>query len=167
MNLLENLLVSADDVLKICDFGVAQGTSNSKLCNFLVLDNSRQQLHNSRGSPAFLAPEMSSSKFKSYSTQLWKARNLRENRWTFGHAVSPCIVLFLEEYHFMEKTTLSWPERFKLKSTQFKFKWSFFRLQMGHPVHAHLEDLLRRLLEKDPHKRLTMEETKVEVWCCP
>lgn len=46
----ENLLVSSDGKLKIADFGVSQ-----------VLDNSSQALTNSKGSPAFLAPEISMS----------------------------------------------------------------------------------------------------------
>jgi [calcium/calmodulin-dependent protein kinase] kinase len=50
----ENLLVTSSGELKICDFGVSQ-----------VLDNSQQSLTSAKGSPAFLAPEISSRKCKS------------------------------------------------------------------------------------------------------
>ena len=46
-----NLLVSGNDTLKICDFGVAQ-----------ILDDNNDQLTIFNGSPAFLAPEMTDSK---------------------------------------------------------------------------------------------------------
>lgn len=60
----ENLLVSAKDRLKICASFLLHSFSNMRLGDFGVaqcLDNSRQNIASSKGSPAFLAPEVFSS----------------------------------------------------------------------------------------------------------
>jgi len=127
----ENLLLSSAGRVKISDFGVSH-----------VFADDDDQLKQSAGSPAFLAPELCAAG----TTPHGKLVDL----WALG------VTLYCFIYGrvpFMAENVLDIYE--KIRTTPLTFP---------HPVSPELQSLLSRLLEKDPDKRIRMEELKQHPW---
>jgi len=127
----ENLVLSTDDQLKICDFGVAQ-----------ILDDSQINIFSSKGSPAFLAPEVLHGKnaFKGKPVDVW-ASGVTLYAFIFG-----CIPWNASTYMGLVE---------QVKETGVVFPWE---------IDSSLRSLLLGMLEKDPATRLTIGEIKRNAW---
>ena len=128
----DNLLLTDDDVLKIVDFGVSE----------MFEKRSEMLTAKSAGSPAFLPPELCVAKHGDVSG---KAADL----WSMG--ITLYCLLFgqlpfqnpgvLELYESIQKDQL--------------------HLESQQELSESAKDVIRRLLEKDPNKRIKMEELRV------
>ncbi|KAF2012710.1 calmodulin dependent protein kinase [Aaosphaeria arxii CBS 175.79] len=129
----DNCLVTADDVLKIVDFGVSE----------MFDKEGEMRTAKSAGSPAFMPPELCVPKHGHVSG---KAADI----WSMG--VTLYCLLFgripfekhgmIELYQSIRNDTLE------------------FDIECGDKV----RDLLSKLLDKDPSKRITMEALRAHPW---
>ncbi|CAI2179088.1 13232_t:CDS:2 [Funneliformis geosporum] len=171
-----NLLLTGDNVVKISDFGVSHFSQKKST---LTLHGKNQtktsedsDLAKTAGSPAFFAPElcfpgdllqdMSPASIISENTSSNNSVNMRTQRppitkaidiWALGVTLY-CFIFgqcpFIADTEFelffnvIPKQPLGFPE--------------------GMPISGDLRDLLMKLLEKDPKKRITLEEVKKHPW---
>jgi len=128
----ENILITGDrKTAKICDFSISQ-----------EFDISSDVVHNSFGSPSFLAPELIFN--ISYS-------NGREaDIWSLG--VTLYFMVF-RDYPFHGNDIFELFENIKTKEISFPIE-----------ISSDLKDLLKRMLEKEPSKRITIEEIEKHAW---
>ncbi|PKC61449.1 kinase-like protein [Rhizophagus irregularis] len=142
-----NLLLTGDQVVKISDFGVShfsQRTLSSQGKNQINTDDT--DLTKTAGSPAFFAPELC---FPAQRPPITKAIDI----WALGVTLY-CFVFgqcpFIADTEFelffnvIPKQPLEFPNDI--------------------PITDDLRDLFTKLLEKDPNKRITLEEVKKHPW---
>ena len=128
----DNLLLTEDDVLKIVDFGVSE----------IFEKESEMLTAKSAGSPAFLPPELCVAKHGDISG---KAADI----WSMGVTL---YCLRFGKIPFEKAGVLELYE--SIKSDEVK-------LETGNDVNKDFNDLMKRLLEKDPAKRIQMPELRV------
>lgn len=127
----DNLLLTEDDILKIVDFGVSE---------MFEKENTEMKTAKSAGSPAFLPPELCVMKHGDVSG---KAADI----WSMG------VSLYCLRYGripFERSGVLELYEAIRSEE---------LCLDTSHE--PEFCDLLMRLLEKDPKKRITMDEIRV------
>ncbi|XP_028396696.1 calcium/calmodulin-dependent protein kinase kinase 2-like isoform X2 [Dendronephthya gigantea] len=129
-----NLLLGDDGHVKIADFGVAD-----------IFEGEDALLSKSAGSPAFMAPESLQATRDTYSG---KATDV----WAMGVTLY-CFVF--GEIPFKHSNRYSLYELIKTSELKFPENRS---LSPG------LEDLLLRMLIKDPSNRITIDDMKVHPW---
>ena len=126
----DNCLVTADDVLKIVDFGVSE----------MFDKEGEMKTAKSAGSPAFMPPELCVPKHGHVSG---KAADI----WSMG--VTLYCLLFgripFEKHGMIEMYQAIREDKIEIDA------------ECGDDV----RDLLSKLLEKDPDKRITMDEIRV------
>lgn len=131
----ENLLLSAEGTVKICDFSVSQ-----------IFEDGDDTISTSAGSPAFLAPELISN--QGY------AQGFSSDVWSLG--VTLYYFLF-GRVPFVGSSIPHTYERIQNSS-----------VELPPPRDTHLSpevlDLLLRLLNKDPSRRINLAEIKRHPW---
>ena len=127
----DNLLLTEDDVLKIVDFGVSE----------MFEKESAMLTAKSAGSPAFLPPELCVAKHGDISG---KAADI----WSMGVTL---YCLRFGQIPFEEPGVLQLYESIKKDNVDWDMK----------DVDDNFKDLMLRLLEKDPAKRIDMAELRV------
>ncbi|RYP80380.1 hypothetical protein DL770_006248 [Monosporascus sp. CRB-9-2] len=129
----DNLLLTADDVLKIVDFGVSE-----------MFEKPHEMMtKKSMGSPAFLAPELCTSKHGDVSG---KAADI----WSMG------VSLYCLKYGrlpFQNDTVVDMLEA--IRSEQ---------VYVPPDENEHFKHLMDRILDKNPDSRITMPELREHPW---
>lgn len=128
----DNCLLTADDELKIVDFGVSE----------IFEKQSEMKTAKSAGSPAFLPPELCVSKHGDISG---KAVDI----WSMGVTL---YCLYFGKIPFERSGVLDLYESIKNDE-----------LEMGEDCEDDFKDLMHRILEKNPDKRITMSELRVSI----
>ncbi|RYO78947.1 hypothetical protein DL766_008624 [Monosporascus sp. MC13-8B] len=129
----DNLLLTADDVLKIVDFGVSE-----------MFEKPHEMVaKKSMGSPAFLAPELCTSKHGDVSG---KAADI----WSMG------VSLYCLRYGrlpFQNDTVVDMLKAIRSEA-----------VYIPPDENEHFKHLMGRILEKDPDSRITMPELREHPW---
>ncbi|OQR97984.1 kinase [Thraustotheca clavata] len=126
----QNLLIGEKGIVKIADFGISQNLYGSK-----------QQLLESKGTPAFMSPEMCSG--IQYSGQL-------ADVWAVGATL---YMLKFGNPPFVAKTTLQVFEKIQNDTLVFPI-----------PIDPILEDFLIKIMTKDPTQRLSLHDALAHPW---
>ncbi|KAK6455769.1 serine/threonine-protein kinase [Scheffersomyces xylosifermentans] len=152
-----NLLINSDNTIKISDFGVSLILENNA--------NDEKELGKTMGTPAFYAPEL--CQFVSNRLSMITNADHEGNKikidysidiWSLGVTIY-CLMFNnlpfngCNEYELFQnivKEELSFP---KIQSTSKTTKEDIQELKF-------LKDLIKRLLNKDPQRRITIEEIK-------
>lgn len=132
----ENLLLGDDNIVKIADFGVSAEFGES------------DQMHQSAGTAAFMAPEMCTEKFRSFSgikADVW-ALGVTLYVFLFGRLPFVCDNI-VDMYDIIVNAGLVIPP----VGCEIKISQA-------------CESLLRLLMMKDPDHRPTVEEIKTDPW---
>lgn len=129
----DNCLVTADNVLKIVDFGVSEMFEKDTAMNTAK----------SAGSPAFMPPELCVAKHGQVSGRM-------ADIWSMGVTL---YCLRLGRIPFEKKSIIDLFESIRSDS-----------LEVPAEVDEPFRDLVSRLLEKDPSKRITMDEVREHPW---
>ena len=129
-----NLLLGDDGHVKIADFGVAD-----------IFEGEDALLSKTAGSPAFMAPESLQATRDKYSG---KAADI----WAMGVTLYCFVFGKIPFYH---NNRISLYELIKTSELEFPD---------GRPLSPGLEDLLLRMLIKDPSNRITIADMKVHPW---
>ncbi|CEG76733.1 Putative CAMKK/ELM protein kinase [Rhizopus microsporus] len=141
-----NLLYTKDNrSVKISDFGVSYFNERLAGPNAHYDDNIEKDLEETAGTPAFFAPELCSPQ------HLWKITKAIDV-WAAGVTLycllyGQCPFTAASEYELFEvilNTPLVFPDA----------------TQVGFETSDDLKDLLSKLLEKDPEKRITLDQVK-------
>lgn len=130
-----NILISADGVAKLADFGAAALTTDGT-----------DLLTEVRGTPAFMPPEV----FMLDPGQLYSG--FAVDVWSLG-ATLHTMVVGVPPY--MAETEMALVEKLKTEP---------FRLSTAVQLDPHLRNLLTRCLTKDPEKRITLPEIMRHDW---
>lgn len=131
----DNLLLTDDDVLKVVDFGVSE----------IFEKHSEMMTAKSAGSPAFLPPELCVAKHGDISG---KAADI----WSMGVTL---YCLRFGRIPFEQTGVLQLYESIKQDEIDLSGETS---------CEEEFKDLMHKLLEKDPHKRITMSELREHPW---
>jgi len=147
----ENILVMADGTAKISDFGVS-------IC--LETKEDQKALKKTVGSPIFLPPELCATELKS-SKIIGTAIDI----WCLGIT----LYFFISgKPPFVADTEMQLYENIRTKKLDFNSgppsPSSSPNSLRSLPVNPQLQDLLRKLLHKDPKHRITIEEIKRHPW---
>ncbi|KAF2095261.1 Pkinase-domain-containing protein [Rhizodiscina lignyota] len=129
----DNCLVTADDVLKIVDFGVSE----------MFEKDAEMTTAKSAGSPAFMPPELCVAKHGEVSGR-------KADIWSMG------VTLFCLRFGRIpfEKTAVM--DLYEsIRSDNF---------DVGDDLDDNFQDLIFRILEKDPDKRISMDEIREHPW---
>ncbi|XP_070572599.1 calcium/calmodulin-dependent protein kinase kinase 1-like isoform X2 [Ptychodera flava] len=129
-----NLLLGNDGHIKIADFGVSD-----------EFDGVDALLSNSAGTPAFMPPETlqdTKEKYHGKPLDIW-SMGVTLYCFIFGHVP------------FQDTFILSLHQKIKTQAVEFP---------SDHPISDSLRDLILRMLEKNPDKRISLPEMKVHPW---
>jgi len=135
----DNIVLTGDEkIAKICDFSVSH-----------VFEDNDDRLSSSAGAPAFLAPELVSVRGQSHGkpTDIWA---LGVTLYYFIYGTCPFLGASVPAiYEQIQHQDLVLPA-----------------LQPnGQTPSAELQDLLHKLLTKDPKRRITMKDIRKHPWC--
>ncbi|KAF0434650.1 Pkinase-domain-containing protein [Gigaspora margarita] len=130
----DNLLLSADGILKIVDFGVSEAFTQGN-----------DKMKKSAGSPAFMAPELCVANRGEISG---KAADI----WSMGVTLY-CLVF--GHLPFVKDNVIDLFDSIKNDD---------ITIPEGSNPDADLVDLLHKVLEKDPEKRIIMAELREHPW---
>lgn len=135
----DNIVLTGDGkVAKICDFSVSH-----------VFEDGDDRLSSSAGAPAFLAPELVSVRGQSHG----KATDI----WALG------VTLFYFVFGTCPFLGMSIPAIYeRIQHQELEFPSA---LPNGTAPSKDLQDILQRLLTKDPKKRITMRDIRKHPWC--
>ena len=135
----DNIVLTGDGkVAKICDFSVSH-----------VFEDGDDRLSSSAGAPAFLAPELVSVRGQSHgkATDIWA---LGVTLYYFVFGTCPFLGMSIPAIY----------ERIQHQELEFPTT-----LPNGATPSKDLQDILNRLLTKDPKKRISMREIRKHPWC--
>lgn len=135
----DNIVLTGDGkVAKICDFSVSH-----------VFEDGDDRLSSSAGAPAFLAPELVSVRGQSHgkATDIWA---LGVTLYYFVFGTCPFLGMSIPAIY----------ERIQHQELEFPMT-----LPNGAIPSKDLQDLLQKLLTKDPKKRITMRDIRKHPWC--
>lgn len=164
----ENLLLSADDTLKLCDFGLARFTEAAAAIAAGTMPESRVQAEKAAaaaaaagqpedlcvvfmslaGSPDYVAPEvLAPSGYSGHGCDIW----------------SMGVILFFMLCGYLPFASVAKDERARQKETQEKIAKGDFNHKSRYlpPLAA---DLLRNMLQVDPQKRFTIQQVAAHEW---
>lgn len=130
----QNILLDQNGLAKICDFGSAE-----------KLTSADDTMNNVKGTYSFLAPECCNPKNRIYGG---KAADI----WAFGVTL---YVLTFNECPFKAETELGILEQIYNTTLEMSTKRN---------ISPGLENLILRCLEKDPLKRINMNELRKNQW---
>lgn len=129
----DNCLITADDVLKIVDFGVSE----------MFEKESDMATAKSAGSPAFMPPELCVARHGQVSG---RAADI----WSMG------VTLYCLRYGRIPFEKTGMLELYEsIRSDE---------VPLRDEKDEHFADLMRRLLEKDPEKRISMDDLRKHPW---
>lgn len=131
----ENILVTADGVAKIADFGAAR-----------MVMNESETLSGAKGTPAFMAPEMFDIDAKYTGPTV--------DVWSLGATLYMMVV---GRPPWMADNEIELAER--VQRVELRFPKDAER-----PLRPHLKNLLQRMLTKDPSLRITLNECFTHDW---
>jgi len=133
----ENILMGEDGYLNLADFGLAKEMTNRDFTTSFC------------GTPEYLAPEIIQSKGHNHAVD-W---------WSIGILLYEMIVGFPPFYHSNQQTMYELIEKFPVK----------FPDPVKHkiPMSEEVKDLISKLLEKDPDKRIGTEGGHAEICSHP
>ncbi|XP_077995359.1 calcium/calmodulin-dependent protein kinase kinase 2-like [Glandiceps talaboti] len=129
-----NLLLGDDGHIKIADFGMSD-----------EFDGVDALLSNTAGTPAFMPPETlqdTRDKYQGKPLDIW---SIGITLYSFVYGRVP----------FHDNFILSLHQKIKTQPVEFP---------PDHPISDELKDLIFRMLEKDPEKRITLPEIKMHPW---
>ncbi|XP_026717368.1 calcium/calmodulin-dependent protein kinase kinase 1 isoform X1 [Athene cunicularia] len=129
-----NLLLGDDGHVKIADFGVSN-----------QFEGNDAQLSSTAGTPAFMAPEAISDTGKSFSGKALDVWAMGITLYCFVYGKCP----FIDEY------ILGLHNRIKNKPVEFPEEAQ---------ISEELKELILRMLDKNPERRITVPEIKVHPW---
>eukprot|EP00232_Nephroselmis_pyriformis_P009064 CAMPEP_0182894726 /NCGR_PEP_ID=MMETSP0034_2-20130328/25249_1 /TAXON_ID=156128 /ORGANISM="Nephroselmis pyriformis, Strain CCMP717" /LENGTH=566 /DNA_ID=CAMNT_0025028517 /DNA_START=278 /DNA_END=1974 /DNA_ORIENTATION=- len=136
---LDNLLLTDDARVKICDFGRAHVSDPSQHDDF--------DLSSEAGTPAFMAPEL-------FTPEVWPFDGRAADIWAMG------VCLFVMLFG-------TFPFQFKSRADAREQLTSPGPVSLpprARSLSPHLQDLLLSLLEKDPSKRATIAQVLTNPW---
>ncbi|KAI9485106.1 kinase-like domain-containing protein [Zychaea mexicana] len=135
----DNLLLTRDDTIKVIDFGSAISST----------ETSPMPPTTSAGTPAFMAPELLRRRCRN-STQQQQPPAAAADVWSMGVTL---YTLCYGHLPFEKPSLLELYQEIQTKSIDYP-----------KDTDPKLSDLLDRMLTKDPHKRITMDEIKAHPW---
>lgn len=162
-----NLLLTRDRVVKISDFGVSYLNEHLAGNHDTIQEEMEQddgccdkidrELAETAGTPAFFAPELCSTGEDVDDTKRRRRHRITKaiDIWALGVTLY-CLVFGrcpftaaneFELFNIIPKEPLQFPDPDKI----------------GFDISHQLQDLLHRLLTKDPEKRITLEQVKVRI----
>ena len=145
---LENILIDLNNTIKICDFGIGR-----------VLSNPDDLLYDQCGTPMYMAPEiLFSSKEKGY-------KGFPIDIWSAGIALYIMLSGTLP-FSVKKEESLLELENNKNKKKNMALKQAIMYSQPKkiEKISPKAKDLLHGLLNKDPNKRLTIEQILNHPW---
>ena len=145
---LENILIDLNNTIKICDFGIGR-----------VLSNPDDLLYDQCGTPMYMAPEiLFSSKEKGY-------KGFPIDIWSAGIALYIMLSGTLP-FSVKKEDSLLELENNKNKKKNMALKQAIMYSQPKkiEKISPKAKDLLHGLLNKDPNKRLTIEQILNHPW---
>ena len=144
---LENILIDLNNTIKICDFGIGR-----------VLSSPQELLHDQCGTPMYMAPEiLFSTKEKGY-------KGFPVDIWSAGIALYIMLSGTLPFSIKKEDSILDMNENNKKKNVALKQAIMFTQPKKIEKISDKAKDLLHGLLNKDPNKRLTIEQILKHPW---
>ena len=153
---LENILIDLNNTVKICDFGIG-----------VILDSENQLLYDQCGTPMYMAPEiLLSSKKKGY-------KGFPVDIWSSGIALyimlSGTLPFNIKKLAKSEKNNSENFEDDDVNSqsnNNYELQYSIVKKNPKHieKITDEARDLLHGLLNKDPNKRLTIDEILNHPW---
>ena len=160
-----NLLISADDIVKISDFGVSFAVTGE------TNGHTELELTKTVGTPAFFSPELCvPTEFNDQGERITPPINDRVDVWAFG------VTLYCLIYG---ELPFEADNEYELFSVITKCELEFpgdnddGRFENDNESYAEADqdllvanDLLRKLLTKDPNKRPSISEIKNHPWFC-
>jgi len=142
---LENILIDLNNNIKICDFGIGR-----------ILTSSKQLLHDKCGTPMYMAPEiLLSSKTQGYE-------GFPVDIWSSG--ISLYIMLSgTLPFNFKNNENSSIDEE---SNNNLELQYSIVNKEPKHieKISDEARDLLKGLLNKNPNKRLTIDQILEHPW---
>ena len=142
---LENILIDLNNNIKICDFGIGQ-----------ILKNEKQLLYDKCGTPMYMAPEiLLSSKNKGYE-------GYPVDIWSSGISL---YIMLSGTLPFNLKNNES-SEMSEDSNNNIELQQSIINKEPKKidKISDEAKDLLKGLLNKNPHKRLTIEQILNHPW---
>lgn len=163
-----NLLLSEDGTVKISDFGVSIAFSSDNISDCL----NELELAKTAGTPAFFAPEIclvgdSIEKLDIDPNNKEPLISFPIDIWAMGVTLH-CLLFgklpFISEFELelFEKIV---NERLSFAAFKDAAKFSVSQIQSEEEYEA-AKDLLEKLLEKNPRKRISILESKMHPWVC-
>ena len=148
---LENILIDLNNRIKICDFGIG-----------IMLDSEEELIHEQCGTPMYMAPEiiLNSKKegYKGYPVDIWSA------------GIALYIMLsgtlpFLYKNNKSEKNEIDNSVSLS-NNNNYQLQYSIINKSPKKikKISPEARDLLKGLLNKDPSKRLTIDEILNHPW---
>lgn len=131
----ENILVSAEGVAKIADFGTAR-----------MIMNESETLSGAKGTPAFMAPEM----FDIDATYMGPAVDV----WSLGATL---YMMVIGHPPWLAENEIELAD--KVQRDELKFPKDYERT-----MEPHLKNLMQRMLTKDPNLRITLNDCFTHDW---
>ena len=144
---LENILIDLNNTIKICDFGIGR-----------VLSNPNDLLYDQCGTPMYMAPEIFlSSKKKGYEGP-------PVDIWSSGIALYIMLSGTLPFSVKKEDSLMDIENKNKKKNLALKQAIMYSQPKKIEKISSNAKDLLHGLLNKDPNKRLNIEQILNHPW---
>ena len=144
---LENILIDLNNTIKICDFGIGR-----------VLSNPNDLLYDQCGTPMYMAPEIFlSSKEKGY-------KGFPVDIWSAGIALYIMLSGTLPFSVKKEDSLMDIENKNKKKNLALKQAIMYSNPKKIEKISTNAKDLLHGLLNKDPNKRLNIEQILNHPW---
>ena len=144
---LENILIDLNNTIKICDFGIGR-----------VLSNPNDLLYDQCGTPMYMAPEiLFSSKDKGY-------KGFPVDIWSAGIALYIMLSGTLPFSVKKEDSLMDIENKNKKKNLALKQAIMYSHPKKIEKISSNAKDLLQGLLNKDPNKRLNIEQILNHPW---
>ena len=143
---LENILIDLNNNIKICDFGIGR-----------ILTSKKQMLHDKCGTPMYMAPEiLLSSKSKGYE-------GFPVDIWSSGISL---YIMLSGTLPFNLKNNQSSSIDDEENNNNLELQYSIINKEPKkiEKISDEARDLLRGLLNKNPNKRLTIDEILNHPW---
>ena len=144
---LENILIDLNNTIKICDFGIGR-----------VLSDPSDLLYDQCGTPMYMAPEiLFSTKEKGY-------KGFPVDIWSAGIALYIMLSGTLPFSVKKEDSLMDIENKNKKKNLALKQAIMYSQPKKIEKISSTAKDLLHGLLNKDPDKRLTIEQILEHPW---
>jgi serine/threonine protein kinase len=143
---LENILIDLNNNIKICDFGIGR-----------ILSSKKQLLHDKCGTPMYMAPEiLLSSKTRGYE-------GFPVDIWSSGISLYIMLAGSLP-YNYKKDNSASISSDEKTNNIELQYNIIHKEPKKIEHISKEAKDLLKGLLNKNPNKRLTIEQILNHPW---